>query len=156
MATNLKNLNTIQGEIPNGKYWKFAIVVSAWNEAITGALLSGALEALNKAEVPLEQISIKTVPGTFELALGAQREALKEDIDAVICLGCVIQGETRHFDFICDATANGIIQVGLKYNKPVIFGVLTTENEQQALERAGGKHGNKGFEAGITALQMLG
>jgi 6,7-dimethyl-8-ribityllumazine synthase len=156
MATNLKNINTIQGEIPNGKMWKFAIVVSAWNEAITGALLSGALEALNKAEVPIAQIIIKTVPGTFELALGAQREAQKEDIDAVICLGCVIQGETRHFDFICDATANGIIQVGLKYNKPVIFGVLTTENEQQALERAGGKLGNKGYEAGITALQMLG
>ena len=156
MATNLKNLNTIQGEIPNGKSWKFAIVVSAWNEVITGALLTGALEALSKAEVPASNILIKNVPGTFELPLGAQREAQKENIDAVICLGCVIQGETRHFDFICDATANGIIQVGLKYNKPVIFGVLTTENMKQALERAGGEHGNKGFEAGITALQMLG
>lgn len=155
MATNLKHLNTIQGEIPNGKSWKFAIVVSAWNEVITGALLSGALEALNKAEVPNSHINVKNVPGTFELALGAQREAQKEDVDAVICLGCVIQGETRHFDFICDATANGLINVGLKYNKPVIFGVLTTDTLEQALERAGGKHGNKGFEAGITALQML-
>ncbi len=155
MATHLKNLNQYKGELPNGKSLSISIVVSAWNEEVTNALLNGALEALNKAEVPESQILVKNVPGTFELALGAQLEAQKENIDAVICLGCVIQGETRHFDFICNAAANGIMQVGLNYNKPVIFGVLTTENQEQALDRAGGKHGNKGFEAGITALQML-
>lgn len=155
MATHLKNLNQYKGELPNGKSLSISIVVSAWNEEVTNALLNGALEALNKAEVPESQILVKNVPGTFELALGAQLEAQKDNIDAVICLGCVIQGETRHFDFICNAAANGIMQVGLNYNKPVIFGVLTTENQEQALDRAGGKHGNKGFEAGITALQML-
>ena len=98
----------------------------------------------------------KNVPGSFELTLGAQWLAELKEIDAVICLGCVIQGETRHFDFICDAVAHGITNVGLKFNKPVIFGVLTPDTLQQALDRAGGKHGNKGDEAAITAIKMLG
>ena len=96
------------------------------------------------------------MPGSFELPLAAQWMAQVEEIDAVVCLGCVIQGETRHFDFICQAVAQGIIEVGLKYNKPVIFGVLTPSTQQQALDRAGGKHGNKGDEAAITAIKMLG
>jgi 6,7-dimethyl-8-ribityllumazine synthase len=95
------------------------------------------------------------VPGSFELSLGAQKMAEKTEIDAVICLGCVIQGETRHFDFICQAVADGITNVGLKYNKPVIFGVLTPNTQEQAMDRAGGKHGNKGDEAAITAIKML-
>ncbi len=95
------------------------------------------------------------VPGSFELTLGAQSFAQREEVDAVICIGCVIQGETKHFDFICDAVANGLTTVGLKFNKPVIFGVLTPNTMQQALDRAGGKHGNKGDEAGATAVKML-
>ncbi len=135
---------------------KIAIVVSEWNEEVTESLYQGAQDTLLRHGVDKGNIIRKSVPGTFELSLSAQWMAEKADIDAVICLGCVIQGETRHFDFICDAVANGITNVSIKYNKPVIFGVLTTENQQQALDRAGGKHGNKGDEAGITAVKMLG
>ena len=105
--------------------------------------------------VPETNIVRKDVPGSFELSLGAQKFAQEKETDAVICLGCVIRGETKHFDFICDAVAYGITEVSLKYNKPVIFGVLTTENEQQAYDRAGGKYGNKGEEAALAALKML-
>ena len=96
------------------------------------------------------------MPGSFELSLGAQKLAKRDDVDAVICLGCVIQGETRHFDFICDAVAHGVTNVSLKYDKPVIFGVLTPETQKQAIARAGGKHGNKGDEAAFTAIKMVG
>jgi len=156
MATGHKNLSDF-GDValPSGKNLKIAIVVSRWNEEVTGALLNGAVEALNEAGVSENNIIITYVPGTFELGLGAQYAAQDSSINAVITLGCVIQGETRHFDFICDAAANGIMNVGLKYNKPVIFGVLTTDSQEQALARAGGKHGNKGVEAAVTALQML-
>lgn len=156
MATGHKNLSSFGNvELPNASALNIAIVVSRWNEEVTGALYSGAVEALQQAGMPTQNISTHYVPGTFELALGAQYAAGTDGVDAVITLGCVIQGETRHFDFICDAAANGIMNVGLKYNKPVIFGVLTTENQEQALDRAGGKHGNKGIEAAVTALQML-
>jgi len=157
MASNQKNLSdysTINTGKVSGK--KVGIVVSEWNDQVTGALLEGALETLKEQGIKREDIGVHYVPGSFELTLGAQFLAQKESIDAVICLGCVIQGETRHFDFICDAVAQGICNVGLKYNKPVIFGVLTTDNMQQALDRAGGKHGNKGDEAAITAVKMLG
>lgn len=156
MATGHKNLSDF-GDValPSGKNLKIAIVVSRWNEEVTGALLNGAVEALDEAGVSENNIIITYVPGTFELGLGAQYAAQDNSINAVITLGCVIQGETRHFDFICDAAANGIMNVGLKYNKPVIFGVLTTDSQEQALARAGGKHGNKGVEAAVTALQML-
>lgn len=135
---------------------KFGIVVSEWNDQVTESLLTGAVETLLKHGVKKENIFRKNVPGSFELTLGAQWLAEIKEIDAVICLGCVIQGETRHFDFICDAVAHGITNVGLKFNKPVIFGVLTPDTLQQALDRAGGKHGNKGDEAAITAIKMLG
>ena len=135
---------------------KIAIVVSEWNEEVTESLFQGAMETLLQHGVMKENIIRKNVPGSFELTLGGQWMAEEEGIDAVICLGCVIQGETRHFDFICDAVANGITNVSIKYNKPVIFGVLTTENQKQALDRSGGKHGNKGDEAAITAIKMLG
>jgi len=102
-----------------------------------------------------ENILVRYVPGSFELPLGAQYFAELENVDAVILLGCVIQGETRHFDYICDGVTQGIMDLNLKYNKPFIFGVLTTENEQQALDRAGGKHGNKGDEAAVTAIKMI-
>ncbi|EPR69488.1 6,7-dimethyl-8-ribityllumazine synthase [Cyclobacterium qasimii] len=157
MATSLKNLSQhTQENVTDISDKKFALVVAEWNDEITSSLYSGAVETLLRYGAKKENIYRKNVPGSFELTLGAQWLAKLDEIDAVICLGCVIQGETRHFDFICDAVANGITQVGLKYDKPVIFGVLTPDNQQQALDRAGGKHGNKGDEAAITAIKMLG
>ncbi len=156
MASHLKNLSDFSHTtIPNGSAFKIAIIVAEWNAKITGALYEGALQTLLKHDVKEENIVTMSVPGSFELTAAA--EILlnrKSNLDAVICLGCVIQGDTKHFDFICDAVANGITNVGIKHSKPVIFGVLTTNDEQQALDRAGGKHGNKGDEAAITALKM--
>lgn len=157
MASTLKNLSQYTDKnLIDITSKKFGILVSEWNEEITESLFSGAVETLLKHGAKKENVFRKNVPGSFELPLAAQWLASMEEIDAVICIGCVIQGETRHFDFICDAVANGITAVGLKYNKPVIFGVLTPNNQQQALDRAGGKHGNKGDEAAITAIKMLG
>ncbi|MDH5396525.1 MAG: 6,7-dimethyl-8-ribityllumazine synthase [Cyclobacteriaceae bacterium] len=134
---------------------KVAIVVSEWNSEITEALYSGAVETLLKQGILSENIIRKDVPGSYELPLATQWLANNVDVSAVLALGCVIQGETRHFDFICQAVAQGIMDVNLKTNKPVIFGVLTTDTKQQALDRAGGKHGNKGEEAAWSALKML-
>jgi 6,7-dimethyl-8-ribityllumazine synthase len=134
---------------------RFAIIVAEWNEEITGALYQGAYENLIASGVKSKNIIRKNVPGTFELTLGALLMGEQKNIDAVICLGCVIQGETPHFDYICQAVSYGITEVGIKTKKPVIFGVLTTLNKTQALERAGGKYGNKGEEAAITAIKML-
>ena len=157
MATENKNLSTYsQQNVMAIKSKKFALIVSEWNIEVTNALYEGALETLKSHGAEESNLYTTWVPGSFELSLAAQWMASKENIDAVICLGCVIQGETRHFEFICQAVANGITNVSLKYNKPVIFGVLTPDNQQQALDRAGGKHGNKGDEAAITAIKMLG
>lgn len=157
MASSLKNLSTYTNKNVGGVAdKKFAIVVSEWNEAVTTALYEGALQCLLEHGAQKDNIITRYVPGSFELSLGAQWMARHEEIDAVICLGCVIQGETRHFDFICQAVADGVTNVSLKYDKPVIFGVLTPNTQQQALDRAGGKHGNKGEEAAITAIKMLG
>ena len=157
MASSSKNLSTYSGKNLNAlKGKKIGIVVSEWNDEITESLYSGAHETLINLGAQTENIIKKYVPGSFELTLGAQWLAKNGEIDAVICLGCVIQGETPHFDYICQAVANGITNVGLKFDKPVIFGVLTTLNKQQALDRAGGKHGNKGDEAAVTAVKMLG
>jgi 6,7-dimethyl-8-ribityllumazine synthase len=134
---------------------KIAIVVAQWNEEITGALYEGAFESLVASGVKKANIIRKQVPGSFELSLAALWMAERKDIHAVICLGCIIQGDTPHFDYICQAVSYGVTEVALKTKKPVIFGVLTTLNKAQALERAGGKFGNKGEEAAITALQML-
>ena len=134
---------------------KFAIVVAEWNEEITEALYEGAVAGLISNGVKKNHIIRKNVPGTFELTLGATWMAEKKDIDAVICLGYVIQGETPHFDYICQAVAYGITEVNIKTRKPVIFGILTTLDSQQAFDRAGGKFGNKGEEAALTALKML-
>lgn len=135
---------------------RFGIVVSEWNTEVTGALLEGAVDTLIKHNAQRENIHISWVPGSFELALGAQYYADQNEVDAIICLGCVIQGETRHFEFISQAVANGIMDVGLSFNLPVIFGVLTTDTMEQAVARSGGKHGNKGTEAAITAVSMVG
>ncbi len=156
MASSEKNLSDFSTSgIEESASRRYAIVVSEWNEQVTEALYDGAVSTLVAGGVPRDRIHRVNVPGSFELSLGAQKMAQKEDIDAVICLGCVIQGETKHFDFICQAVAQGVTDVGLKYDKPVIFGVLTTNDMKQALARAGGKHGNKGDEAAITAMKML-
>lgn len=155
MASSIKNLSDFSHiQVVDASPFKFAIVVAQWNAEITGALLNGAISGLEKHGAKESNIEVIEVPGSFELTSGADLALRNQSFDAVICLGCVIQGETRHFDFICHAVANGVSNVGLKYNKPVIFGVLTTDNLQQALDRAGGKHGNKGEEAAITAIQM--
>jgi len=134
---------------------KFAIVVAEWNEEITEALFQGAVDAFLKLGVNKNNIIRKNVPGSFELPLGAQWMAEQKNISAVVCLGCVIQGDTPHFDYICQAVAQGIMTVNLKTNKPVAFGVLTTLDKEQALERAGGRLGNKGEEAALTVVRML-
>ncbi|UXP33286.1 6,7-dimethyl-8-ribityllumazine synthase [Reichenbachiella agarivorans] len=156
MASALKNLSDYSSKnLVDISDKIFAVVVAEWNEEVTGSLYNGAVQTLLSHGAKQENIVKVEVPGSFELSLGAQKLAQREDVDAVICLGCVIQGETRHFDFICDAVAHGVTNVSLKYDKPVIFGVLTPENQKQAMDRAGGKHGNKGDEAAITAIKML-
>ncbi len=134
---------------------KFAIVVAEWNEDVTEPLFEGAYHALIEMGVKKSNIIRKNVPGSFELPLAAQWEAEKKDIAAVICLGCVIQGDTPHFDYVCQGVSYGIMKVNLKTNKPVAFGVLTTLTKKQAMERAGGKLGNKGEEAALTVVRML-
>ncbi|HEY1038203.1 MAG TPA: 6,7-dimethyl-8-ribityllumazine synthase [Bacteroidia bacterium] len=157
MSSELKNLSTFEGsEIPNAAEWKFGIVTAEWNYDITSALQKGAVDALLKHGAKAENIINKWVPGSFELTLGAQYMAEIGQVDAIICIGVVIQGDTKHFDFICDAVAKGITNLNMKYNKPVIFGVLTPNTHEQAVDRAGGKHGNKGDEAAVTAIKMLG
>jgi 6,7-dimethyl-8-ribityllumazine synthase len=154
MAT--KNLSSYDSSlVPSVKGMKFGIVVSEWNPEITNALAEGAVDTLKKHGVKEKDIILKHVPGSFELTLGAQFLAEYTDADAIVVLGCVIQGETRHFDFICQGVTQGITNLNIKYNKPFIFGLLTTGNQQQALDRAGGKHGNKGDEAAVTAIKML-
>jgi 6,7-dimethyl-8-ribityllumazine synthase len=156
MSSANKNLSATEGsETPDAKPFKFGIVFSEWNYEITNALKEGAVKTLLASGAEQDNIIIKTVPGSFELTLGAQYMAEMTNVDAIICLGCVVQGETRHFDFICDAVAKGITNLNIKYNKPFIFGVLTPDTQQQAIDRAGGKHGNKGDEAAVTAIKML-
>jgi 6,7-dimethyl-8-ribityllumazine synthase len=156
MSSADKNLSEYRTEgIKSVDSYRFALVVSEWNSEVTEALYSGAMETLLALGADRKKIERINVPGSFELSLGAQKMASRPEIDAVICIGCVIQGETKHFDFICQAVANGITEVSLKYDKPVIFGVLTPNNQKQALDRAGGKHGNKGDEAAATAVKML-
>lgn len=155
MATNLKNLSSYdKGAMPKANKMTFGIVVADWNEEVTSELLKGAHSTLLENGVKDDKILVKHVPGTFELTLGAQFMAEYGDFDGVICLGCVIQGETRHFDFICQSVTHGITELNMNYNIPFVFGVLTTQNLEQAKDRAGGKHGNKGVEAALTAIRM--
>jgi 6,7-dimethyl-8-ribityllumazine synthase len=150
-----KNLSEHDPErIPSAENMRFGIVVSEWNHEITDALLNGAVDTLIKYGVPETDIIINHVPGSFELPLGAQFIAEYDDVDGVICLGCVIQGETPHFTYICQGVTQGITQLNLEYNIPFIFGVLTVDNHQQAEDRAGGRLGNKGDEAAVTAIKM--
>ena len=154
MAT--KNLSAYDiNSVPSAENMKFGIVVAEWNYKITGALAQGAVDTLTKHGAKEENIIVKHVPGSFELTLGGQFFAEYTDVDAILLLGCVIQGETRHFDFICQGVTDGATKLNTTYNLPVIFGLLTTNNEQQALDRAGGRLGNKGDEAAVTAIKMV-
>jgi len=140
--------------IPDASEMRFGIVVSDWNSEVTWSLLEGTVSTLKKHGATDKNVVVKHVPGSFELTIGAQFLAEYDDIDAVICLGCVIQGETPHFTYICQGVTQGITQLNLEYNIPFIFGVLTANTQQQAIDRAGGKHGNKGDEAAVTAIKM--
>tara|TARA_B100000497_G_C7633200_1_gene380587 strand:- start:427 stop:915 length:489 start_codon:yes stop_codon:yes gene_type:complete len=156
MATANKNLSDYNyNDVPAAEGMKFGIAVAEWNSEITEGLFKGAKEALLACGCTDANIIRKNVPGSFELPLAAQFFFESSKVDAVICLGSVIQGETKHFDYVCQTTALGIKDVSLKYNKPVIFGVLTDNNMQQAIDRSGGKYGNKGTEAAISAIKML-
>ena len=146
-------MKTYEGII-SGRDLKFAIVVSRFNEFITSKLLSGAIDALKRHETPEENISVAWVPGAFEIPLVAKKLAETKNFDAVICLGAVIRGSTSHYDYVCNEVSKGIAQVGLQSGVPTIFGIVTTENIQQAIERAGTKSGNKGFDAAISAMEM--
>ena len=140
--------------VPDARKMRFGIVVADWNHEVTNALLDGATTTLKEHGATEKNIVVRHVPGSFELTLGAQFLAEYNDLDAVICLGCIIQGETPHFNYICQGVTHGITQLNLEYNIPFIFGVLTTLDLDQALERAGGRLGNKGDEAAITAIKM--
>ena len=156
MATVNKNLSNYDfSSVPSAREMKFGIAVAEWNENITEGLCKGAMDALLNCGCKESNIIRKKVPGSFELPLAAQFFFESTDVDAVICLGSVIQGETKHFDYVCQSTALGIKDISLKYNKPVIFGVLTDNTMQQAIDRSGGKHGNKGTEAAISAIKMV-
>ena len=151
-----KNLSDISVPKTNNANFKIGIIVSRWNQEVTGALKEGAMQTLLEAGVVRQNILDFEVPGSFELpSAAAMLLDANEDVDAVICLGCIIQGETRHFEFIAQAVANGIAKVGIEYTVPVIFGVLTCNTAEQAADRSGGKHGNKGVEAAASCLQML-
>ncbi|MEX2595540.1 MAG: 6,7-dimethyl-8-ribityllumazine synthase [Salibacteraceae bacterium] len=155
MATANQNLSE-HGALPLiNPEWSFVIVKSEWNAEVTDGLFSGAHDLLIDAGVSKNQIVTMNVPGSFELPLCAQWAIERYDADAVICLGSVIRGETSHFDYVCQAVSQGIKDVNLRYGVPVIFGVLTDDNMDQARARSGGKHGNKGIEAAVTALKML-
>jgi 6,7-dimethyl-8-ribityllumazine synthase len=156
MSTANHNLSTFDAlTLPDASGMRIGIVVSEWNSAITNALLEGAIQLLRQAGIHDSDLMVHKVPGSFELPFGAQLFAEHTDMDAIICLGCVIQGETRHFDFVCQGVTEGVMRVSLDYHLPVIFGLLTTNTLEQALDRAGGKHGNKGTEAAVTALKMI-
>ena len=152
-TTNLSEYDPRQ--IPDGSSFRIAIVVAEWNAHITNGLLQGAFDTLVKHGVSESAIHVHYVPGSYELPLGAKWLAQQPEIDGVICLGSVIQGQTRHFDFVCQAASDGILQVSLESSKPVIFVVLTDNNEQQAIDRSGGKLGNKGVECAVSCLKML-
>lgn len=156
MATIHNNLSEYDKTgIPNAKNFRFGIVVSEWNEQITEGLFKGAYETLIAHGALPENIIRKNVPGSFELTFGCKKMLKENAYDAIIAIGSVIQGETKHFDFVCSATAHGIKDLNVLYDVPTIFCVLTDNTLQQAIDRSGGKHGNKGVEAAVVALKMI-
>ena len=156
MATALSNLSSYDpSTVPAGNGKRVGIVVSDWNSSVTYSLLNGATATLLKFGVSADDILIEHVPGSFELTYAAKLMIEKGKVDSVIILGCVIQGETPHFTFVCDSVTEGATRLNLNYDIPVIFGLLTTLTLDQAQARSGGRHGNKGDEAAITALKMM-
>jgi len=156
MATENKNLSQYdKNTIPNAKDFRFGIVVSEWNEQITEGLFQGAYSALVDCGASSKNIIRWNVPGSFELIFGARQMHEKLDIDAVIVIGCVIKGETMHFEFVCEGVTQGMKDLNLLYDVPTIFCVLTDNTLQQSMDRSGGKHGNKGIEAAIAAIKMI-
>lgn len=151
-----RNLSDYDKEtLPDASKYKFGIVVSEWNEEITEGMYEGAKQALLDNGVPLDQMVRWNVPGSFELIYGCKRmQQTIDTLDAIIAIGCVIQGETKHFDFVSEAVSHGIKDLNVHSNIPVIFCVLTDDTYQQSLDRSGGKHGNKGTEAAIAAIKM--
>ena len=155
MATALSNLSDYNAEeVPNANGLRIGLIVSQWNKEITHALYKGAVETLISHGVKDQDIITFHVPGSFELPFGASKMIDKHAPDAVIVIGSVIQGETKHFDFVCQATAQGVMDLNIQTQTPVIFCVLTDNTLQQAQDRSGGKHGNKGVEAAVAAIQM--
>lgn len=155
MATANKNLsNYDKNIIPNAKNFRFGIVVSEWNEHITEGLYNGAIATLLDCGMLPENGIRWNVPGSFELIYGAKKMIETQNVNCVITIGSVIKGETQHFDFVCDGVTQGIKDLNVKFDIPVIFCVLTDNNEQQSIDRSGGIHGNKGTEAAITAIKM--
>ncbi|MEZ4817071.1 MAG: 6,7-dimethyl-8-ribityllumazine synthase [Flavobacteriaceae bacterium] len=156
MATSNKNLSTYdKANIPNAKNFRFGMVVSEWNETITNGMFQGAFDAILDCGGIKENIVRWNVPGSFELIYGCKKMAESYDmLDAIIAIGSVIQGETKHFDFVCEGVTQGIKDLNLQQDIPVIFCVLTDNTLQQAIDRSGGKHGNKGTEAAIAAIKM--
>ena len=156
MATSNRHLSTYDSQtIPDASKMRVGIIVSEWNGEITEKLLEGARATLQKHGVLAENIPVFHVSGSFELTFGAQQVAKYGDVDAIIVLGCVIRGETPHFDYVCKGVTEGVTRLNSTQDIPVIFGLLTTENMQQAEDRAGGKFGNKGDESAITAIKMI-
>jgi 6,7-dimethyl-8-ribityllumazine synthase len=155
MATaNINLSNYDKNTIPSAKNFRFGIVVSEWNRAITEGLFSGAESALLDCGALPENILRWDVPGSFELVYGAKKMVETQQLDAIIVIGCVIKGETMHFEFVCEGVTQGVKDLNIKYDVPVIFCLLTDNNEQQSIDRSGGIHGNKGTEAAIAALKM--
>lgn len=155
MATANKKLsNYDKSKIPNANEFRFGIVVSEWNEDITNGMFLGAELALLDCGAKSENIIRWNVPGSFELVYGAQRMIVTQEVDVVIVIGCVIKGETMHFEFVCDGVTQGIKDLNVQTDTPVIFCLLTDNNEQQSRDRSGGIHGNKGTEAAIAAIKM--
>ena len=155
MATALRNLSSYDAtKVPDASNMCFGIVVSEWNPEITGALLEGAVNTLERHGAIPENIHVKTVPGSFELIYGAHQMVLNGGYDALIVLGSVIKGDTPHFDYICQGITTGIARLNTTSEIPIIYGLLTTDNLQQALDRAGGNLGNKGDECAVDAIKM--
>ncbi len=155
MATANKNLsNYDKNTIPNAKNFRFGIVVSQWNDQVTEGLYNGAITALIDCGATNENIIRWNVPGSFELIYGAKRMIDTQNVDCVITIGCVIKGETMHFEFVCDGVTQGIKDLNIVTHVPVIFCLLTDNTKQQSIDRSGGIHGNKGTEAAIAAIKM--
>ncbi|WP_269684021.1 6,7-dimethyl-8-ribityllumazine synthase [Flavobacterium lacustre] len=155
MATVNKNLSEYdKNTVPDARNFRFGIVVSEWNEIITEGLFDGAIQTLQENQVPSQNIIRWNVPGSFELIYGAKKMLQTQNVDAVIVIGCVIQGQTKHFDFVCEGVTQGIKDLNVQTDVPVIFCVLTDNTLQQSIDRSGGIHGNKGTEAAIAAIKM--